>query len=180
MCWPPIRYHVFVDFLIRNICYQACFQISTNFLKIRSTHLEKVLRICCCTSPEKTQLKKGYERYGEMAQKVTKGDNDTCRHMHLILRWPTIRTIHSSFIFTSKYWSRVFCRNGSLFLKYMPTRVIVSFDDFLSHLTIPPIFLFQSFYPVLRDLLLGHFSIWKRHNRDLIFLAGPNKAPTVP
>ena len=58
MCWPPIRNYVFVDFLIRNICYQASFQISTNFLKIRATHLKKFLRICCCTSPEKTQLKK--------------------------------------------------------------------------------------------------------------------------
>ena len=28
-----------------------------------------------------------YGRDGEMAQKVIEGYNDTCRHMHLILRW---------------------------------------------------------------------------------------------
>ena len=102
MRWPPIRYYVFVDFLIRNICYQACFQIdlTTNLLKIRSTHLKKVLRICCCTSPEKTQLKK-----------------------------------------------RLFF---IVFIRFCEIK-----------------------------LLLDLFSMWKRHNRHLVFLAGPNNAPVV-
>ena len=32
-----------------------------------------------------------------MAQKVIEGDNVTCHHMHLILRWVKIRTIPFSF-----------------------------------------------------------------------------------
>ena len=40
-----------------------------------------------------------YEREGEMAQKIIEGDNDTCRHKHLILRELKIRTIYSSLIF---------------------------------------------------------------------------------
>ena len=42
-----------------------------------------------------------------MAQKVIEGDVDTWRHMHEILRWPKIRTIHFLYNFSSKYPSRV-------------------------------------------------------------------------
>ena len=44
---------------------------------------------------------------GEMAKKVIDRDNVTCQHMHSILIWLKIRTIHFSLIFISKY-SRVF------------------------------------------------------------------------
>ena len=37
-----------------------------------------------------------YIRDGEMAQNLIEGDNDTCHHMHLILIWLKIRTIHFS------------------------------------------------------------------------------------
>ena len=57
-----------------------------------------------------------FGRDGEMAQKVMEWDNHTCQHMHLILRWLKIRTIHFSFYFSSNYWSHAFCRSGSLFL----------------------------------------------------------------
>jgi len=40
---------------------------------------------------------------GEMAQKVIDGDIVTCQHMHLMLRWLKIRTIHFSLISFSKY-----------------------------------------------------------------------------
>ena len=44
-----------------------------------------------------------YRRDGVMAQKVIEGDNDTCQHMHLILRWLKIRTIYFDFIYSAKY-----------------------------------------------------------------------------
>ena len=44
-----------------------------------------------------------------MAQKVIKGDVDTWRHMHEILRWPKIQTIKFFFYFDSKYKSLVNC-----------------------------------------------------------------------
>ena len=37
-----------------------------------------------------------YRVDGEMAQKVIEGDNGTCQHMHLILRWLKIRIIFAS------------------------------------------------------------------------------------
>ena len=41
-------------------------------------------------------------------KKSSKDVNNTWQHMHLKSRWLKIRTIHYSFIFTSKYRSRVF------------------------------------------------------------------------
>ena len=85
-----------------------------------------------------------------MAQKVIQWDNGTCQHMHLKLRWLKIRTIYFSLISCSKYWSRVFwpkwltcysskkLRWPSQKQMHMLARDIVSSDDFLSHLTIPP------------------------------------------
>ena len=52
---------------------------------------------------------------GIMAQKVIEGDNDTCQH--LSLRWLKIRTIHFDFLFTAKYWSRVFFAEVANFFK---------------------------------------------------------------
>ena len=82
--------------------------------------------------------------------KIIEEDNDTCQHLHRILRWLKIQTIH----FSLQNIDHVFvCRNGSLFSSKIPrslkiqrdidqnqmhmlARVIVSFDDFLTHLTI--------------------------------------------
>ena len=153
-----------------------------------------------------------YGKDGEMAQKVIDGDNVTCQHLHLILKWLKIRTIHFSLISSSKSWSRVFWPKwltffSSKMLKWLKIRIIfasnsislrilshfnifelkkvshfgqktrdqyfeakirekwivrilshfkieciwlhvrhVSFDDFLSHLTLPPVHLVKNIW----------------------------------
>ena len=49
-------------------------------------------------------------------KKSSKDVNNTWQHMHLILRWLKIRTIHFSLISFSKYWSRVFWPKWLTFL----------------------------------------------------------------
>ena len=87
----------------------------------------------------------------EMAQKVIEGDNETCQHMHLILRWLKIRTIQFSYfrldILITCFFAEVayFFQfeisemakirkeiefRAKMILMHLLTRVIVSFDEF--------------------------------------------------
>ena len=79
---------------------------------------------------------------------LKKSSNETCltwSHMHLILKWLKIRTIHFSLFFGSKYWSRVFWPKwltffSSKMLKWLKIRIIFASNSIslriLSHLNI--------------------------------------------
>ena len=71
-------------------------------------------------------------------KKSSKEAYDTCEHMHLILRWLKIRTIHFSLISASKYWSRVFLSKwltflGSKMLRWLKIRRKIDFAAIMSH-----------------------------------------------
>ena len=56
---------------------------------------------------------------GGIVRWLKKSSNETCltwSHMHLILKWLKIRTIHFSLISSSKYWSHVFWPKWLTFL----------------------------------------------------------------
>ena len=78
------------------------------------------------------------QQYGGMVRWLKKSSrdvNNTWQHMHLILRWLKIRTIHFSLISASKYWSRVFWSKWLTFSKFESLLPRIQFF-FLSHLTI--------------------------------------------
>ena len=57
-----------------------------------------------------------YRRDGVMAQKVIEGDNDTCQHMYLILRWLKIRTIQFSYFLPDILVTCLFAKVAHFFL----------------------------------------------------------------
>ena len=101
-----------------------------------------------------------YGGYPEMAQKVIEGDVDTWSHMHVILRWPKIRTIQFLFNFGSKYQSRVKILRWPTFFSPKTLRwpkirreivfeaKMTYFECFLDHLKDPPYDVQVQFYMV--------------------------------